>query len=198
MTLLAGAALFALVVSLAGCGGGGEGAKAGVTVTVTSATTTAAAQTGAPTSPSSSTPAGASGQSTGQATSSATSSLATAADAICARRDAEVVGLASAKSIADLAKVASTASRRAAIEQRALGELQRLTPPTGVAREWRKIVQYGEATLRRTRVLASLAKAHDVNAVRPLLLVGAATPLTVLLAASRSGLKQCYVRQARK
>ncbi len=198
--LSAGAASLALAASIGGCGGGEEGSggaqasgKSGSTVTVTAATTaTTASQAPAPAASSTSSP----GRSTSQAApaGSATSVVA-AANADCARGNAEVAALARVPVSAGLAKVASGALRRAALEQRVLGELGKLAPPAGGARDWREVVEYREAARRRTLEFAAHARAHDLNAVRSLMLVGVSTPVTVLVAATRSGLNRCDLRE---
>jgi hypothetical protein len=111
------------------------------------------------------------------------------ANAICARRNREL-----AKSTppgASLREIVGSASRRAKIQRAALAELQTLTPPGAVAREWRLMLADTAAALHGTEHLAQLAGrqgsaglAHETKLLdKP--------RLGLLLAGSRAGAKRC-------
>ncbi len=165
----------------AGASAASEGRTSGVTSGSTGSTAPAAAS---PTTTQGGSSAG---------TSSSTASAVAAANAICARRNSELAAVGGAAKSASLSKLASVAARRAAIEQRALGELGQLRPPGKIAPAWRQVLEYSDAALRQTARLAESTRSNDPSGVRSLSASSSAWQLRLLVASARSGLKRCLL-----
>jgi hypothetical protein len=187
-------ALTACLIAVAGCGGASQTV---VTRTVDSrsaaaARAAAAAQLAAATHGASRT--GQTGQSAPSAT-PAPSPTASApaksgaqavepgpladADAICVRRNGELSGL-SAQGANQ--QTPAAASRRAAIERRALAELAALHAPASTAHAYRQVLNYSRIMLGQA-VQPSGASSSKV---------GEQVQLRLLVAAARAGVKHCY------
>lgn len=91
------------------------------------------------------------------------------ADAICIRRNGELTALAAKGA----AQSSTTTARRAAIEQRALGELAAIKPPASAALAYRQVLQYSRIALSQGS--------------QP----GEQGQLRLLVAAVRAGVKHC-------
>jgi hypothetical protein len=94
----------------------------------------------------------------------ATSRLIASADAICRRFNKELTGASRPQA----SKVARTAPRNAALEQRAVAELSKLTPPASLARDWKQIIAYRRTLAEELVTLARDAKADNVQGMQAL------------------------------
>jgi hypothetical protein len=123
-------------------------------------------------------------------TSTITPGAIATANTICLRRSHE---LASARivGVGDLPALADAARRRAAIERRALGELEKLTPPTDVAASYRKLIASDRAALREVVKLRVRAQAGDTAGVRLAKAKVEGGGLRLLLTANSARLKYC-------
>lgn len=181
------------VLCATGCGGSGE-SRAG---SGGSASAPASAA-GAPSTPAAKTPAAGSstasdtpqpvGSSAPTAPTSKAAMLATA-NALCARRSKEIAAIPDGGD--SLQAIGSAASRRAAIERRALDELSALTPPDGIARDYGKLIADDALALQRTLRLSAAAKANDAEAVRSAKAASETGQLRLLVIAARTGLRGC-------
>jgi hypothetical protein len=155
--------VFALAAG--GCGGAGE-------VTHADSSATSSAKPAATVSQ----PAASAGQ------------LARAA-AICTRRNRELV--AATRPGASLNEILATAPRRAAIERKALTELERISPPAKIAQEWKTILAATEGSLNTTEDLAKDVPSNDLASLRRQIASVNKPQLRLLLTATRAGIKQC-------
>lgn len=190
------AVLVPAVIFVSGCGGGsGEHNTSGAAATATSAGQSPAATTAtAPSVPAASAPATSTSAPTGtSAKSSAQPAAIAGADAICARRNKELASVSGAGS--SLQAVASAASRRAAIEQRALGELEQLTPPSEVAGDYRAVLAFSKSVLERTTKVEAYARSNDAAGVSSARASDKGW-LRLLFSAARAGLRDCSVPPA--
>jgi hypothetical protein len=185
---------------LAGCGGSEEpGSRPAVSGAGTSASSTASASSSAQTSAPTATV-------TAPATATAPEAPATAqapgtspqgaaqirarAGAICTRRNHELKRAPLAAG--GLSVTATNASRRAAIERRALTELSALSPPPGAAAQWKKMIEQTNAVLAEVVKLAAHARAGNRAAVTRQ--VGAANlQFRLLAAAANARVGDCAV-----
>jgi hypothetical protein len=115
--------------------------------------------------------------------------VAAQADAICTRRNQELHGVPI--DTGGLAATATAASRRAAIEQHAIAELGKLTPPTNVASDWRKLMTANESSLKHVLEVAKAAKSNDREGVTRQLAAAGGPQLRLLVAAVRTGARRC-------
>jgi hypothetical protein len=92
-----------------------------------------------------------------------------------------------------MSHIASVAARRATIEQRALVELAKLSPPAKVARDWRKVIAYTRQTLRQAVKLEEAARSNDAAEVSSQKVSSSRAQLQLLVAAARAGLRHCSV-----
>ena len=113
------------------------------------------------------------------------------ANAICARRNSELKATIPAH--ASLPKIVASAAGRAAIERRALGELNGLAPPAHMSGAWRAAIAAIETELHGTLALAKYAGASDSASLRREKALLDKPQLRLLVAASHAGLKQCGV-----
>ena len=113
------------------------------------------------------------------------------ANAICARRNRELK--ATVPPHASLPKVVASAAGRAAIERRALSELDGLVPPASTAGAWKAAKAAIEAELQGTLALAKLSGTSDGASLRREKALLDRPQLRLLVAASHAGLKQCGV-----
>jgi hypothetical protein len=111
------------------------------------------------------------------------------ADAICIRRNRELAGAPLQQS--SLSAIASSASRRAAIERRALEELGKLTPPPNTADRWRSLITDSRAILRGVAKLAEDASSSDSVGVREQLSSVKQPQFRLLVAGVHAGLRHC-------
>ena len=96
--------------------------------------------------------------------SAAKSRLIAHADAICRRVNKELTSA----SRPEASKVARTAPHNAALEQRAVVALSKLTPPASLARDWTQIIAYRRTLAQELVALARDAKVGDVPAMQAL------------------------------
>jgi hypothetical protein len=186
------------VLALAGCGGGAEepGSRPIATTGPSSASSgSSAARAAAPsqtTTGQTTTGQGnsAKAQST-DASSQGQSDVRGRADAICVRRNRELKGAPLAG--AGMAATASDAARRAAIEQRALAELSALSPPAGVAAQWKTMVEQTRLAGDEVAKLAEAARTGQVDEVTRDLAAATRPPLRLLVAAAKVGARHCTV-----
>ena len=180
-----------VAILAAGCGGGsGSTASSAPGQAGRSSAPQAQTQTTGASSSSSPVPGqqGSTATSTAKPVASGQAAVA-AANAICTRRNRELLPLAyTSKS---LHAVAAAARKRAAVEQRALGELERLTPPPAIAGPYRKILDGNQATLIAIVKVGEAAEAGNAAAVRSAKAGEKPGRLGLLLTAVRAGLKSC-------
>jgi hypothetical protein len=154
---------------LVGCGGGEEpGRRPAASVAVPSASSTgsvsSSAQTAVPgpsattTAPPASPGAPATAEAPGASTQDA-AQIRARAGAICFRRNHELKGAPLAGG--GLSATASKASRRVAIERRALSELSALSPPPGAVAQWKAMIEQTKVVLAEVVKLAAHARAGD-------------------------------------
>jgi hypothetical protein len=180
LTLAAG-----IVLGAAGCGGASKTVVVTQTVGASSAAAAraaAAAQIAAAThgasktaqvpstsTPASSAPSSAAGSAAANpGAQKVVSGVLADADAICTRRNGELSALSKEPG-------QQASARRAAIEQRALGEMAALRPPPSAARAYRQVLDYSR-----------IALSHSSKA-------GAQGQLRLMVAAVRAGVKHCSV-----
>lgn len=189
------------VLALGSCGGGEEpgsrpaasapSSQAVATATGTSpqqpsATATAPGQTSSTASSSATTSSGAA---TSGSTQPAASGAVAQADAICLRRNHELAGVPIDGGA--LAATATAASRRGAIEQRALGELGKLTPPARLAGDWKKLISASRDSLEHVLELAKDASSNDRKGATRQLAASGGPQFPLLVAAVHAGTRDC-------
>jgi hypothetical protein len=113
------------------------------------------------------------------------------ADAICLRRHQELVATPLDPKTAGISEILVASARRAAIERRAADELGRLTPPPGLARDWRRFLSYNRAQLRAALKLRNEARADDIDGIRSGSSAAANLEFHLLAFASRVGASHC-------
>jgi hypothetical protein len=166
------ALLVALV--LTACGGGGAGSSPG---TERSATTVASHPT-----------VDASGSHPSRSAAPAGSArLIDAADTICRRLNAEI-GSRKKLSLQDIVGVAP---RNEAHEQRAVRELDKLTPPPVLARQWRRFLAYRRTLAQQLGMLAADGKRFDTHAIERVIAAKKRAHGVLRTAATRMGLGDC-------
>jgi hypothetical protein len=184
-------ATFVVIAALAGCGestttdSGVAGRARSSPATQTGTRTQLAA--GATTT----TPATAKPGSARPARSEASLDAIARADAICARRNSELAAVGDDG--ASLSEIAAASARRASIERGALDELRKLSPPARVAQYYRRVLEYSQAALQQVVKLAAYARSGDTKGVESAKQAAGARQLRVLVAASRAGVKHCYL-----
>lgn len=129
------------------------------------------------------------GASTASTPSATPPSALAEANAICARRDHELTGARLTST--SLLALAAAARRRGSIEQRALAELERLTPPAKLTTNYHRLISLNQAALLRTVKLGELARAGDAAGVRMAKAMTGQGGLALLLAAVQADLKGC-------
>lgn len=182
--LPAGVVLVALL--LGGCGSGG--AKSSTTATVASTTgPSAATTTQATTASAAAAPPSTASTSTAQNPTTKPDGFASA-DAICARRNRELVGIS--KAGASVRAILAKAPQSVAIQKRALEELHGLVPPQRVARDWHRVITETNAALRTTERLAHSSGKSEKVMKRQIARIDD-TQLGLLAAGVRVGAKEC-------
>jgi hypothetical protein len=188
------------ILALAGCGGGAEEpgsrpASAGTTASQSS-TAAASASTGA-TAPTATAPNGVTSATAGTTTpttgapAKASTGAVAEAEAICARRNHELENVPIGAG--GISATASAASRQAAIEQRALAELGKLTPPADKARGWGQVITQSKNSLDDVVKLAKAAGASESAGVTRQLARLKSPGLRLLVAGAHAGLRKCAV-----
>lgn len=184
--ILSALVLVAATALATGCGGGSDagsasGAKA-ATVTAPAQGTTPASAPGSP-SPSAKTKAP-----TGRAVTIGRPAVANA-NAICARRNHELAAIPG--SIENLRALTAAARKRARIEQRALGELEGLAPPSAIRARYRQLIALDQAALLQVVKLGERAQAGDAVGVRAATVRARAEKFRLLAVTVRTGLREC-------
>jgi hypothetical protein len=164
--------LVAAMLSASGCGGSKSGSGA-TTSSVAAPSTTA----------------------TGQTTSSSVASgkplsaseLVAKADAICAQLNREL-GKDNIRSREDVLRVVP---HRVAIEQAALTELSKLTPPAVIASGYRQILAARRTLIEETTKLGEYTQANNNRAMVPVYKSSVAVARRMALAAHHAGFKDC-------
>lgn len=113
------------------------------------------------------------------------------AKSICARRNREL--MASVPARPTLEQIASSATRRADIQRRALGELAQLTPPANLASAWRATISASGVVLRTTEELGKFKKPASAASLRREAALVNKPQVGLLFAAKRAGLQGCSV-----
>jgi hypothetical protein len=165
-------ALLAVAIATAGCGGGSG--------------TTASSQN----SPASNSPASSSVTSTApHPPSVASEHLIASADQICQRLNTKLAASKPARqSIAELARVTP---EHEALEQKAITELSKLTPPAAIALAWRKLVADRRTLANELLKLALDAQLKDVAGIRTLGVSKERAHKELLAVAKSAGFKAC-------
>lgn len=83
------------------------------------------------------------------------------------------------------------AAQRAALEQRALTELGRLTPPASMAHDYRHILAARRAVIRDLKKLGEVVSANNAQAKRSVFASSVTTTRKLAAAAERAGFKYC-------
>jgi hypothetical protein len=117
------------------------------------------------------------------------SELIARADAICLRLNNELAATA-AKSVG-MREIARVSPRHAALEQTAVMELSKLTPPASIARDWRQIVAYRQTLAEELALLGRYAKVKNARSVRALAVSKKHLHRQLTTVATRDGFKRC-------
>jgi hypothetical protein len=131
----------------------------------------------------------ASGTSSPPGEAAARAQLIAAADAICGELDRELAA-SKQKSLA-LPEIARFAPLNAALEQRAVADLAKLTPPASLARDWQQIIAYRRMLAEELVKLGRYAKARDRAGIKALVVSKQRVRQSLLAIATRDGFKQC-------
>jgi len=120
--------------------------------------------------------------------SSTSSGVVVKADTICRRVNNE---LAAAPPGVLASQIARSAPRNAAVEQRAIAELNGITPPTAVASDWRKMIAYRQTLAEELLKLANYAKVNDTRSMQALAVSKERVHQKLSALATRDGFKDC-------
>jgi hypothetical protein len=151
---------FALLV--AACGGGGSASGIASRATTSASTPAIHSSTPDPTTSDSTTHvAGASG---GARQTSDGAGFTGAADAICQRLESEI----HTEKSQSLQEVVRVAPQNETLEQRALSELSKLTPPPPRARQWARFLAVRASLAQQLGTLAAAGKRYEARALKEL------------------------------
>lgn len=162
------ALIAASMLAAAGCGGSSAPKPTG-TAANRAATNTAAAHRRVPGDPSA-------------------SRVIAKADAICRRVNGELTAAPPGFAISQIAR---SAPRNAALEERAIAELNRIRPPAALARDWRQIIAYRQILAQELLKLVRYAKANDARAIQTLAASKKRVHQELSRLAARDGFKDC-------
>jgi hypothetical protein len=112
-----------------------------------------------------------------------------AADAICARRNAELSAVRTAGE--SLHMLAVAARRHAKIELQALEELREIKPPPAQAASYRKLVAFDRAALLQVVRIGERAQTGDAAGARAAKAKAGGSNLSLLAVAARMKLRNC-------
>ncbi len=179
-------ALLAGALSTAGCGGssGTPSASSKASTTPAPSSTSQPSRTGP-----SFTGTQPSRPSTTPRKSPVLNAFAAKANGICARRNAELSSNAG-KSV-NLSEVGGLVIRRAAIERRALNQLDLLTPPAEAAGNWRRLLGEIRTLIEQTVQLGKYSKANNVKGVQAVATASAGTIRELAAEAHAAGVDKC-------
>ena len=179
-----------LATAATGCGGGKQnGSSSSSTKTTTAASgpsTSSQTKAGAPPS-GSTTPSSA----TDRSSVPAPPTPAAQANAICAHRNHELITITRPGS--NLKEIVDSASLRAAVQRRSLGEMERISPPPGPAADWKTVLVSSEHALQATEQLVHSSRSSDLATLRKQIALISKPQLRLLLTATKAGLKACAV-----
>lgn len=113
--------------------------------------------------------------------------LTAKANAICK----SVSGKLAAKSVNSVQSVARTAPQLASIEQRALTELSKLTPPASMESEWKTFIAGAQMLAENTAKLGEYAKNNDLQSARSLIVSSEATVKQMSAIMKEYGIDDC-------
>jgi hypothetical protein len=118
-----------------------------------------------------------------------TQSAVATANAICARRNRELT--AAPEVGADMPALLAASRKRAAIEERSLGELEKLKPPADIAKRYNDLlVLYKQALLKVVKV-GEHANAGDAAGAARAREQAGVKPLRLLVLTAHTGLRDC-------
>lgn len=106
------------------------------------------------------------------------------ADAICARLNAQVAPIHDTN-------FATVAPRLATLEQAALADLAKLTPPASIAGDWKQIVTSQQTIAEDTVKLGQYGKANNLNGARTLFFTIDDVQKQMIATAHRDGFRDC-------
>jgi hypothetical protein len=119
----------------------------------------------------------------------AASRLIAEADVICRRLNN---ALAASKSAGkNASQIVSASSRHAALERRTVAELNELTAPTSLTRDWKQIISFRRTLADDLIKLAHLAKVENSTAIRSLAASKTRVHDELTRIATRDGFKDC-------
>jgi hypothetical protein len=111
------------------------------------------------------------------------------ADTICRGLDTKRAAVNPAN--LSMREIARFAPPRAALEQAAVTELSKLTPPASIARDWRQVIAYRTTLTKELFKLGSDAKVNDAPGIRALAASKKLVHQKLLTVATRDGFKYC-------
>ena len=171
--------LVVTVLSIAGCGGSGKASSNSVSST-DAGSTSAGATSASTTTPG--TTAIASG------TPLSRSRLIAKADAICQRLSAE---LSASPTISTKQELIAAASRRTALEQAALAELSKLTPPGSMAHDYQQLLAGRQTVIEDLKKLGEDTATGNTRAEDAVYASSASVIRQMAATAQRNGFKYC-------
>lgn len=121
--------------------------------------------------------------------SSGSPSVIVKADAICRRLNNELT--AAPPRGVEASQIARSAPHNAALEQRAIVELTRITPPTALAGDWRQMIAYRQTLADDLLKLARYAKANDAVSMQALAVSKKRAHQKLSELATRDGFNDC-------
>jgi hypothetical protein len=115
--------------------------------------------------------------------------MITAAEAICKRLNVEVASVKPNGS--GIKEIARIVPRNAALEQEALAELAKLTPPASLVHAWRQILELRRRLVAELVKLAQAASRNDTRRVLEITGSKRQTHQKLRAAATREGFTEC-------
>lgn len=110
------------------------------------------------------------------------------ADAICRRVNSQ---LAAAPPGVAASQIARSAPRNAALELRAVTDLNKLTPPPALAGDWQQMIAYRQTLADDLLKLAHYAQSNDARSMQALALSKKRVHQKLSKLATRDGFKDC-------
>jgi hypothetical protein len=143
---------------------------------------------GGPTTASNRTASNSAAVSSGAAIESSELHLIDAAGAICERLNTEIV---KSSNRVDVAEIVHVAPRNAVLEQRAVAELARLTPPAALAHDWHQLLAYRRTLAQQLATLVGYARRNDGHALDTLIAAKERLRGQLRTTAASLGLQDC-------
>jgi hypothetical protein len=175
--------VFLVMLLIAGCGGGSS-----KTASTSAEATSVAATATVPTTTTTTTTPASNGSGSGKSASAP--KLLARADPICMRLNHELDVVKPARTPQEIARVAS---QSAALEQAALAELNKLTPPASMATGWQQILADRKTVIESLTKLAQYAATNDQHAEKSIELSGASAMQHLAAIAQDDGFNSCGV-----